>query len=151
MKRSRSYQLTDPRHRAAEIERLAAQARVSFSLEQAALLEHGLPGCKSLFDLGCGQASFLALIAAAFPRLRCVGADRNEGLLEVARMQPGVSEALRCDLADPAALTSALERVGPDAVLCRFVLQHMSPPEQQRLLQTLRAYAARRPLRVILA
>jgi hypothetical protein len=61
-----------------------------------------------------------------------------------------VSEAVRCDLADPASLRSVLERLQPDAVLCRFVLQHMSPPEQQRLLGELSSWAARRPLRVVL-
>jgi hypothetical protein len=151
MKRSRSYELKDPRHRAGEIERLAMQARVSFSLEKAALAGHGVGGCGSLLDLGCGQASFLSLVAGAFPGLRCFGADRNEALLEVARTQAGVSEAVRCDLADPESLRSALERLRPEAVLCRFVLQHMTPPEQRRLLEGLAAWAQRAPLLVVLA
>jgi hypothetical protein len=151
MKRSRSYELKDPRHRAGEIERLALQARVCFSLEKAALAEHGLGGCASLLDLGCGQASFLSLVAGAFPGLRCFGADRNEALLEVARTQPGVSEAVRCDLTDPESLGSVLERLRPEAVLCRFVLQHMTPPEQRRLLEGLASWAAHTPLLVVLA
>ena len=151
MERSRSYRLDDPRHREAEIARLLQQARVSFSLERAALAEHGLAGRKSLLDLGCGQASFLSLIAADFFGLRCAGADRNPGLLEVARGQPGVSEAVQCDLADSAALTALLARLEPDAVLCRFVLQHMSPPERQLLLRTLARHASTRPMRIILA
>ena len=146
MKRSRSYELSDPRHRAAEIERLQAQARVSFAIEQEALVEHGLAERRSLLDLGCGQASFLSLIAERFPELRCAGADRNEGLLEVARAQPGVSEVARCDIADPAALSTVLQRLRPDVVLCRFVLQHMSPPERARLLATLRAFGATRAI-----
>jgi hypothetical protein len=148
MERSRSYRLDDPRHREAEIARLLQQARVSFSLEREALVEHGLAGRKSLLDLGCGQASFLSLIAADFFGLRCAGADRNPGLLEVARRQPGVSEAVPCDIASPASLGSVLQRIKPDTVLCRFVLQHMSAPERQVLLRTLAQHGG---LRVILA
>ena len=149
--RSRSYLLEHPQQRAAEAERLDLQARVLFPLERDALGEHGLSAGQTLLDLGCGQGTFLSLLAQAFAGMRCIGVDRNPNLLAAARTRPGIAAVSCCDLADPAALLQELERHRPDAVLCRFVLQHMSPGEREALLHTLARYAARRPLRVVLA
>lgn len=149
--RSRSYLLEDPQQRTAEAERLDLQARALFPLEREALAEHGLASGQTLLDLGCGQGTFLSLIAQAFAGMRCIGLDRNAGLLSEARTRPGIAAASDCDLADPAALLQELERHRPDAVLSRFVLQHMSPGERHSLLRTIARYAARHPLRVVLA
>jgi SAM-dependent methyltransferase len=149
--RSRSYLLEHPQQRTAEAERLDLQARALFPLERAALADHGLTSGQTIVDLGCGQGTFLSLIAEAFAGTRCVGLDRNAALLAEARTRPGIAAVAACDLADPAALLLELERQRPDAVLSRFVLQHMSPPECDSLLRTVARYAARHPLRVVLA
>ena len=149
--RSRSYLLEHPQQRAAEAERLDLQARVLFPLERQALIDHGLAPGQLLLDLGCGQGTFLSLIAQAFPGIRCVGLDRHSLLLAEARGRAGIADVSACDLADPPALLRELERHRPDVALCRFVLQHMSPDERRSMLRTIAGHAARRPLRVVLA
>ena len=148
--RSRSYLLTDPGHRRGEAERLDRQARLLFPLEREALAKHGIAAGSTLLDLGCGQGTFLSLIAGAFPGVRCIGLDRHPQLLEEARTRPGIAAVATCDLANPPALLRLLREHQPDAVLCRFVLQHMSPEERKSLLVTLAEHALRRPLRVVL-
>ena len=152
MRRSRSYLLEDPEHRKAEAERLDRQARLLFPLERGALAQHGIKGGgQTVLDLGCGQGTFLALVAEAFPGTRCVGLDRNPALLEQAARRPGIATVAGCDLASPPALLAELERHRPDVALCRFVLQHMSPDERGSLLQALATYGSRPALRIILA
>jgi SAM-dependent methyltransferase len=149
--RSRSYLLEQPQHRTAEAERLDLQARALFPLERDALSSHGLTSGQTIVDLGCGQGTFLSLIAQAFAGTRCIGLDRNAGLLAEARTRAGIATVAPCDLADPAALLVELERHRPDAVLSRFVLQHMLPAERHSMLRTLARYAVRCPLRVVVA
>lgn len=149
--RSRSYLLEHPQQRTAEAARLDLQARVLFPLEREALAEHGLAAGQTVLDLGCGQGTYLSLLAQAFAGTRCIGLDRNGHLLAEARARPGIAAVAACDLADPAALLLELERHRPDAVLSRFVLQHMSAGERDSLLRTIARYAARHPLRVVLA
>jgi SAM-dependent methyltransferase len=148
--RSRSYFLSDPGERSAEAERLDRQARLLFPFERDALAAHGLAPRRTVVDLGCGQGTYLELVAAAFAGTRCVGLDRNRFLLEAARMRPGVAEVGEVDLTLPDALLRDLDRLLPDVLLCRFVLQHLSPTEQACLLSTLAAFSSRRPLRVVL-
>jgi SAM-dependent methyltransferase len=145
MKRSRSYALEDARDRAGEARRLELQAQIGFDFEKPQLIAHGLPSQGTMLDLGAGQGSFLKLIAKEFPGLRCVAVDRNPALLELARAN--VTSVAQCDLADAQALSKLLEAERPDAVLLRFVLQHMSAAERASLLGTLAAS----PVRVIVA
>ncbi len=149
--RSRSYLLEDPRHRRAEAERLDHQARLLFPLERDALRRHGLAEGHAVLDLGCGQGTFLELIAAAFAGTRCIGLDRNRDLLAEASTRAGIAAVAQCDLADEAALGRELARHDPDVAVCRFVLQHMSAAERGSMLRTLAAHARRRALRVVLA
>ena len=149
--RSRSYLLEDPRHRRAEAARLDRQARLLFPLEREALGEHGVAPGQTVVDLGCGQGTFLSLIAAAFGGTRCIGLDRNAHLLALAAARPGIAAVAECDLADREQLLRELGRHDPDVVLCRFVLQHMSPAERAAMLRALAEHGARRPLRVVLA
>jgi SAM-dependent methyltransferase len=149
--RSRSYLLEDARQRTAEAERLDLQARVLFPLERVALAEHGVGAGQTLLDLGCGQGTFLSQMAQAFGGMRCFGLDRNPGLLAEARSRPGIADVALCDVADPPALLQQLERHHPDLIFSRFVLQHMSAGERDSLLRTVARYAARHPLRVVLA
>ena len=151
LRRSRSYLLENPRHRKAEADRLDRQAQVLFPLERGALSHHGLAPGQTLLDLGCGQGSYLALVAGAFPGTRCIGLDRNAALLEEAAHRPGITAVARCDIATPAELLPALERYRPDVALCRFVLQHMSPDERLSMLTAMAAHARAVPLRLILA
>jgi SAM-dependent methyltransferase len=148
--RSRSYLLEQPQQRAAEAKRLDLQARVLFPLERGSLLEHGLAPGQLVLDLGCGQGTFLSLVSQSFPGMRCVGLDRHPALLAEARTRPGIAAVAACDLADPPALLRELERHRPDAVLCRFVLQHMTPDERRSMLRTIAGHASRQPVRVIL-
>jgi SAM-dependent methyltransferase len=146
-RRSRSYRSVD----AGEAERLGRQARTLFPLERIALVEHGLAAGQTILDLGCGQGTFLGLVAEAFAGSRCIGLDRSARLLVAARQQRGVAEVVQCDLADRARLLAELERIGPQTVLCRFVLQHMTSQEREALLAALAEHSARLPLRVVLA
>jgi SAM-dependent methyltransferase len=149
--RSRSYLLADERERAAEASRLDRQARTLFPLERGALAAHGLEAGHTVIDLGCGQGTYLELIAASFAGTRCVGLDRHPGLLREARARPGIVAVAECDLAEPTALRRELDRHLPDLVLCRFVLQHMAAAEQAAMLSALAEHASRRRTRVVLA
>ena len=146
-RRSRSYRSVD----VSESERLGRQARTLFPLERSALVEHGLAAGQTILDLGCGQGTFLGLVADAFAGSRCIGLNRSAPLLVAARQERGVAEVVQCDLADRARLLAELERVGPQIVLCRFVFQHMTTGEREALLSALAAHSARHPLRVVLA
>jgi SAM-dependent methyltransferase len=144
---SRSYRSVD----VSEVERLGRQARTLFPLEHRALVEHGLAAGQTILDLGCGQGTFLGLVAEAFAGSRCIGLDRSAPLLVAARRERGVAEVVQCDLADRGRLLAELERIGPKTVLCRFVLQHMTTREREALLSALAEHSARHPLRVVLA
>jgi hypothetical protein len=146
-RRSRSYRSVD----VSEAERLGRQARTLFPLEHRALVEHGLAAGQTLLDLGCGQGTFLGLVAEAFAGSRCIGLDRSGPLLVAARDERGVAEVVQCDLDDRGRLLTELERIGPQSVLCRFVLQHMTTREREALLSALAEHSARHPLRVVLA
>jgi SAM-dependent methyltransferase len=149
--RSLSYLLADEGQRAAEAGRLDRQARLLFPLERGALADHGLEAGHTVIDLGCGQGTYLQLIAESFANTRCVGLDRHPGLLGDARARPGVVAVAQCDLAERAALLRELDRFLPDLVLCRFVLQHMRPAEGSAMLSTLAKHASKRPVRAVLA
>lgn len=148
--RSRSYLLDDDGAETSEAGRLDQRARAMFALEAPALAEHGLRPGQTIVDLGCGQGTYLGLVADAFAGSRCVGLDRNEKLLARAAGVPGVAATAACDLANRQALLGALGRQQPDAVYSRFVFQHMNDAERAAVLGALREAAGSRPLRVIL-
>jgi len=73
-----------------EIKRLRLQARLLFPLEAPFLKSHGVSDSCSLWDIGCGDGSWLHLFRSAFPNSATTGLDRSPEILACARKQnPG--------------------------------------------------------------
>lgn len=97
-----SARVNTPMYRQSLVEWLASDARL------AAELESGV----TLVDLGCGDGSAVATMAAAFPNSSFVGVDNNPGAVEIARSA--------CTEANATFETAAPERCDVVTVLDAF-------------------------------
>jgi trans-aconitate methyltransferase len=87
-----SYDLSDQALLQREIARLPRQAQVLFPIEASFLERHGVSDSCRLWDIGCGDGSWLHLFRSAFPHSVVTGLDHSPGILGYARQQnPGVS------------------------------------------------------------
>jgi hypothetical protein len=139
-----SYDLSNHDLLKREVARLPLQAQVLFPIEAPFLKSHGVSDSCSLWDIGCGDGSWLQLFRSAFPNSATTGLDRSPEILGYARKQnPGV----RFLLADDKNISEVLLRGEFDVALLRFSLQHMSPSTRMRILSGLHSRKA--PTRVI--
>ena len=92
---------------------------------EAFLTERAPRGPELAVDLGCGPGHTTALLHAITGATRTVGLDASPNCLEraTARALPGTEFAL-------ADVATTLPVPHADLVLCRFLLTHMSRPEQ---------------------
>lgn len=111
-----------------ELSRLDLQARLSWAQEARVLHELGLRDGMSVLDAGCGSGAVTALLRSQFPASRLSGLDNDPQLLAVARRRfvPGQVRLHQGDLTDPRALAACGAPF--DAVLARFVFQHLAHP-----------------------
>ena len=72
-----SYDLSDHHLLEREVKRLPLQAQVLFSIEAPFLQSHGVSDSCSLWDIGCGDGSWLHLFRSAFPNSAITGLDRS--------------------------------------------------------------------------
>lgn len=107
--------------RAAELARLDAQAELCFDEELRVFGEIGLAVPGVLLEVGCGSGAVTRRLRAALPASRVVGLDIDPTLLAHAR---GAGAPLVA--ADAARLPVTSGRA--DAVLIRYVLQHLAHP-----------------------
>ena len=139
-----SYDLSDPDLLGREVKRLPLQAQVLFPIEMPFLKQHGVTDSCSLWDIGCGDGSWLNLFHSAFPSSTITGLDRSPEILACARQQnPGA----RFLLVDEKNISEVLLAGDCSVALLRFALQHMSPDTTTRILSALRSRKA--PTRVI--
>lgn len=104
-----------------ELERLRAQAELSWSHELPTFEELGITQCSRVADLGCGPGYILDHLKAAMPGREVIGLDADEDLLSEARAAevPLATGDLRC---------LPLRDASLDAALLRYVLQHLPEP-----------------------
>ena len=86
MRRSQSYLLNDPSIFENEEKRLSKQSSILFDAEKNELLSHLTDrSIDCILDLGCGNGTFLSLLAQQLPNMcRFIGCDRNIELLNIA-------------------------------------------------------------------
>ena len=139
-----SYDLSDHDLLGREVKRLPLQAQVLFPIEVPFLKQHGVTDSCSLWDIGCGDGSWLSLFHSAFPSSTITGLDHSPEILACARQQnPGA----RFVLVDEKNISEALLAGDFNVALLRFALQHMSTDTTTRILSALRSRKA--PTRVI--
>ena len=68
-----SYDLSDHDLLKREVKRLPLQAQVLFPIEAPFLQSHGVSDSCSLWDIGCGDGSWLHLFRSAFPNSATTG------------------------------------------------------------------------------
>ncbi len=137
MEQSRSYLLEDREKAKEESLRLKAQARMLFELELSALKKVGLDLPKCILDIGCGNGSYLELLALQFPNCQLVGVDRNTTLLEDLEL---VSKAKTkvLDITHSESLASVIQEFRPDTLISRYVLQHLSATGMSQILKSVK-------------
>ena len=124
--------------------RLPLQAQVLFPIEAAFLKSHGVGDSCRLWDIGCGDGSWLQLFRSAFPNSAVTGLDRSPEILGYAeKRNPGIPFLL----VDEKNISEVLLRGEFDVALLRFSLQHMSPNNRTQILSALHSRKA--PTRVI--
>jgi len=139
-----SYDLSDHDLLKREVKRLPLQAQVLFPIEAPFLESHGVSDSCSLWDIGCGDGSWLHLFRSAFPNSAITGLDRSPEILACARKQnPGA----RFLLVDENNTSEVLLRGDFNVALLRFSLQHMSSDVRMRTLSAL--HSRKVPTRVI--
>ena len=139
-----SYDLSNHDLLEREVARLPLQAQLLFPFEAPFLKTHGVTDSSSLWDIGCGDGSWLRLFRSAFPNSTSTGLDHSPEILDYARKQnPGV----RLLLVDEKNISELLLHGEFDVALLRFSLQHMSPDVRKRILSALCSRKA--PTRVI--
>ena len=139
-----SYDLSNHDLLKREVARLPLQAEVLFPIEETFLKSHGVSDSCRLWDIGCGDGSWLQLFRSAFPNSTTTGLDRSPEILGYAeRRNPGVPFLL----VDEKNISEVLLRGEFDVALLRFTLQHMSPNIRTQILTALHSKQA--PTRVI--
>jgi len=106
---------------AGEIARLEAQAEFSFAEELRILRESGIGGSGTLLELGAGSGAVTRRLRAALPDARILALDIDETLWRSACAADTalvVGDAARLPLPDNCV----------DAVVLRYVLQHIADP-----------------------
>ncbi|MEV6791473.1 methyltransferase domain-containing protein [Streptomyces sp. NPDC051320] len=105
-----------------ELARLEAQAALAFPEELRVLREAGMPERGVLLELGAGPGAVTRRLRAALPELSVVALDVDEQLLA-----HGTAEGAAKTVGDAGRLP--LRDGSVDAVLLRYVLQHLPDPK----------------------
>jgi SAM-dependent methyltransferase len=111
---------------AGELDRLEAQAALSWPEEFRVLTELGVRDGQAVLDAGCGSGAFTRRLRTALPASPLTALDADERLLshttERLNGHPAATTVLG-DLADP-----PLADASQDVVVARFVFQHLPDP-----------------------
>jgi SAM-dependent methyltransferase len=121
-----SYRPGDGATLAGELDRLEAQAALSWPEELRVLTELGIRDGDAITDAGCGSGAFTARLRAALPTSPLTAIDGDERLLTQARRrfsEPVGLSFMVGDLADP-----PVPNASQDALVSRFVFQHLPDP-----------------------
>lgn len=111
---------------AGELDRLEAQAALSWPEEFRVLTELGIADGDAIADAGCGSGAFTARLRAALPTSPLTAIDGDEQLLAQARRRLRELPDIRFiagDLGEP-----PVPDASQDALVSRFVFQHLPDP-----------------------
>jgi ubiquinone/menaquinone biosynthesis C-methylase UbiE len=111
---------------AAELDRLQAQARLSWRAECRRLAQLQIPSDASLLELGCGPGFVTELLHELLPNGTITALDHDAALLDQARTRIGANKAITFVRAEAAA--TGLPGASFDVVLSRYLFQHLSDP-----------------------
>jgi hypothetical protein len=91
--------------------------------------------------LGCGNAAYLTLLQTMFIESTCCGYERNADLIAQAKTLSPSLQIIKGDLTDKDKLSKAIKEFNPNYINLRFVLQHLSEFEIEKVLRTIKESA----------
>lgn len=107
----------------AEVDRLEAQAALAWREEARLLRELGVDGATAIAEVGCGSGALLARLQQLAPAARLAGIEPDAELRALAQERVPAAEIL-----DGGADALPLADASVDAIVLRFVLQHLADP-----------------------
>lgn len=107
----------------AEVDRLEAQAALAWREEARLLRELGVDRAGTVVEVGCGSGALLARLRELAPEARLTGVEPDGDLRALARARVPAAEVV-----DGSAEALPLADGSADAVVLRFVLQHLADP-----------------------
>jgi ubiquinone/menaquinone biosynthesis C-methylase UbiE len=124
----------------ANVERLHAQAVLSWQREAKALLELGLRDGMSILEVGSGPGFVTELLLERLPHSTVTAVDLDPHMISIARDRLAAQFGDRVDFVHASILNTDLASDAFDFALARYVLQHVAAPdmallEVHRLLQ----------------
>ena len=121
-----SYQPGEGAALTGELDRLDAQAALSWPEEFRVLTELGIRDGDAVLDAGCGSGAFTVRLRTALPASPLTAIDADERLLAHARRRlsgHAATAIVAGDLTDPPVADAS-----QDALVSRFVFQHLPDP-----------------------
>jgi ubiquinone/menaquinone biosynthesis C-methylase UbiE len=106
-----------------EVDRLEAQAALAWHEEARLLRELGVDRAATIVEVGCGSGALLGRLRDLAPAAELVGVEPDPDLRALAAARVPSAEVVD-GAADPLPLADA----STDAVVLRFVLQHLADP-----------------------
>ncbi|HEV7665459.1 MAG TPA: methyltransferase domain-containing protein [Chloroflexota bacterium] len=112
-----------------DVDRLQAQAALSWPREQAALEALGLRDGMSIVELGSGPGFITEALLTALPNAWITAVELDPRMCAVARDRLPPHVADRVDIVEASALFTGLPDDAFDFVLGRLLFQHLAAPE----------------------
>lgn len=102
---------------------LSMQVTLSFERHHAFMLDHGLGFCKTVADIGTGNANFLGKLAAKHPEMHFTGVDEEAVMIgEAGRQEIPNADFILADALDERVMR-LLGRV--DGIMMRYFVLHL--------------------------
>ena len=124
--------MSDPRlasaHLHADVERLRAQALLSWPKEAQALERLGLRDGMSVLEVGSGPGFVTEAVLRALPRARVTAVELDPGMNHLATTHLANYLGTRCEIIQASILGSDLPDDAFDFAICRYVFQHLVAP-----------------------
>ncbi len=105
---------------------LTWQAKASFGFEQRLFESEAFQSAVCVVDLGCGNASYAASLASAYPQKKIIGVDPDRDLIERARQR---SLPANLDLIN-GTIDDVPAEIEIDFLLARLMMMYVPAPEE---------------------
>jgi ubiquinone/menaquinone biosynthesis C-methylase UbiE len=113
----------------ADVERLRAQAELSWPREAKALAQLGLHDGMSILEVGSGPGFITERLLEALPHCTVTAVELDPTMCDFARTQLAGYLGERLEIVQTSILYTDLPEESFDFALARFVLQHLAAPE----------------------
>ena len=113
----------------ADVDRLRAQAALSWPREARALAQAGLHDGATVLEGGCGPGIITEHLLEALPQARLTALDLDPEMCELARARLAGRFDGRLEIVQSSILFTQLPSNSFDFALARFVFQHLSAPD----------------------